>query len=345
MTKKYFLDLEPAQIDEYILKKGLTKYRAHQLLQWVYKKKAEDFSGCSVLPLSTRNDLENEFYLRSFKINDKKTSRIDSSVKYTFTAVDGFTVITVLLPKKNRNSICLSTQIGCSVGCLFCASGRRNFKRNLTRGEIVEQVIQVEKDSGAKIDSILFMGMGEPLLNYVNVVSAIKSMTDQNQFGYGRRRIVISTIGLVPQIKKLSEKKIEVGLALSLHAADDYTRKKIIPGKLQYPVKKIIKSGIKYSNKTKSRLTIEYVLLAGINDTASHASELAKLIRRNTYHTEHMQINLIPYNPAGFAKWTRPGRKKIERFKELLVKKNLLTIIRESKGPDIGAACGQLGVK
>ncbi|OGS19302.1 MAG: hypothetical protein A3J83_07210, partial [Elusimicrobia bacterium RIFOXYA2_FULL_40_6] len=274
MTNKTFiLDLVPGeQLERYIVREGVSKFRTKQILEWVYKKKSDSFSQFSNLPADFRKHLEENYCLRSFTLKDKKSSKIDATVRYSFNTPDGFEVITVFLPHENRNSICLSSQIGCPIKCSFCASGKVPFKRNLTRGEILEQILQVEKDSGAVVDSILFMGMGEPLLNYDNVVSAIKSMVDPEQFGYGRRNIVLSSAGFVPQIMKLSDEKVAVRLALSLHAPDDQVREKIITGKIPYFVEDILQAGLEYGRKTKSKITIEYVLIDGVNNTQADAA-------------------------------------------------------------------------
>ncbi|MFH0806818.1 MAG: 23S rRNA (adenine(2503)-C(2))-methyltransferase RlmN [Elusimicrobiota bacterium] len=342
MNKIFILDLDPEQIGKYVLEKLLTKFRAKQILEWLYKKKVDSFAEFSNLPVDFRKHLEENFYLRSFTLKDKKTSKIDASVRYSFKTLDGFEVITVFLPHENRNSICLSTQIGCPIKCSFCASGKVPFKRNLSRGEILEQILQVEKDSGAVIDSILFMGMGEPLLNYDNVVSAIKSLVDPNQFGYGRRKIVLSSAGFVPQIVKLADENIAVRLALSLHAPNDETREKIITGKIPYFVEDILVAGLEYGRKTKSKITVEYVLIDGVNNTKADAAALATLVGRNLTWNDKVQINLIPYNPTGVERYKPPSRENVQAFKDYICDTGLTAIIRESRGTDIGAACGQL---
>jgi len=342
MSKTFFLDLEPPLLEEYIVKNGFSRYRASQITKWVYKKRVRSFTDCSDLPLDLQKNLEERFLLRSFRKKDKKASKLDSSVKYAFESYDGFVVNTVFLPQKDRNSVCLSAQIGCPIGCSFCASGRVKFRRNLTRGEILEQVIRIEEDRGIKLDSILFMGMGEPLLNYQNVVSSIKSFADENQFGYSRRHIIISTVGIVPQIRKLAEEKIGVRLALSLHSPDDNIREKIVPEEVPYSVKEILKAGINCSRDTKSRLTIEYVLIPGINDNLASARKLLKLIQRGTVYKDQIQVNLIPYNPTGLKDTKTPAKENVQEFKDYLLRHKLLTIVREPRGTDIGAACGQL---
>ncbi|OGS28009.1 MAG: 23S rRNA (adenine(2503)-C(2))-methyltransferase [Elusimicrobia bacterium RIFOXYB2_FULL_48_7] len=337
------LDLVPGeQLESHVVGQGISKFRAQQVVDWAYKKKADSFSQFSNLPADFRAHLEENFTLRSFTLKEKITSQMDATVRYSFKTHDGFEVVTVFLPRKNRNSICLSTQVGCPVRCVFCASGKVNFKRNLSRGEILEQILQVEKAENAEIDSILFMGMGEPLLNYDNTVSAIKSLLDPGQFGYGRRNIVLSTAGFVPQIVKLSKENVPVRLALSLHASDETTREKIIKGKIPYFVEDILDAGLEYGRETKSKVTIEYVLIDGINDSEQAAIGLAKLIGRKLIKNDRLQVNIIPYNPTGVELFNAPSAENIRIFKDCLSGGGLLATVRESRGADIGAACGQI---
>jgi len=342
MDKQYFLDLEPGELDKYTADIRQSKYRAKQILKWVYKERIKTFSECSDLSKQLRKILDKQFYLRSLTIKTKQISKLDGTVRYIFQTNNGDNIITVFLPQENRNSICLSTQIGCSIGCNFCASGQMKFVRNLTRGEIIEQIFQVEKDSCQKIDSILFMGMGEPLLNYENVISSIRTLTDTNLLSYSRRHIIVSTAGFVPQIQKLSKEKLGIRLALSLHSPDDDIRKQLISEKVPYTVKEILKTGLEYGRINKSRLTIEYVLIAGINDSISLAQKLAELIKKLSKPKDRIQINLIPYNYIGSTNNKSPDIETVQKFKDLLMRNGLLTIIRQSKGADIGAACGQL---
>jgi len=342
MNRTFFLDLDPDQIRDYVFKNNQSKYRVTQILKWVYKKRVDMFSNCTDLPLEFRNNLDNKFYIHSLKLEKKVISAVDSSIKYLFRTEDNFEIITVFLPQLNRNSICLSTQIGCPVKCYCCASGKTEFRRNLTRGEILDQIMLVEKYEQKKVNSILFMGMGEPLLNYQNVISAIKSLTDQIQFGYSRKNIIVSTVGFVPQIKKLVKEKNNIRLALSLHAPDDTIREKIIKKNFPYSVKEILDAGLDYSRKTKSRLTIEYILISGINDDLITAAKLVKLIKKSANNTDRIQINLIPYNPISRNSLKTPDDLTIKKFKEYLVSNGLLTIIRQPKGLDICAGCGQL---
>lgn len=346
INSSYFLDLEPKDVAAYISGQNMGAYRVKQVLKWVYQKRVSDFSACSDLSKSLRESLKRKFYLRSLKIAGKKTSSIDETVRFDFITQDGHRLPSVFLPRKDRNVVCISTQIGCTAGCRFCQSGANGFIRNLTRGEILEQIFQISNDLELKIDGVLLMGMGEPMLNYNSVVSAVRSIVDRELLGIGRRKITISTAGYVPQIKKLSKEKLGVRLAISLHAADDDIRKRLVSKKAPFHVNEILNAGIDYCAENNARLTIEYVLISGVNDTLQSAKKLVKLIRKHVKAGVSMQINLIPYNPtdADCRRWHRPTQMAIEEFRDYLVKNKVLAIVRQAKGADIGSACGQLGV-
>ncbi|MBN1622095.1 MAG: 23S rRNA (adenine(2503)-C(2))-methyltransferase RlmN [Endomicrobiales bacterium] len=344
MQKKYLLDYEYKDLEKFISGIGLKPFRSRQIVKWVYQKRIESFMRCSDLPIDVREKLDSAFYLRAFKLHSRKKSIIDGTIRYNFLTRDNLHIPAVFLPQKGRNVACISSQAGCPVGCYFCQSGKTTLKRNLSKGEILEQIFQIEKDTGLKIDGVLFMGMGEPLLNYKNVTSAIKSILDHQQLGLGKKHVTISSIGIVPQINKLKEDQTGVRLAVSLHAPDDETRKKIVPEKMSYAVNSIMKAAISYSRTNKMRLTIEYMLISGLNETLLSAQKLVKLIRKHSNHKDNIQINLIPYNPTVNCSYKSPGEDEVEKFRNYLVKNKCLAIVRRAKGLDIGSACGQLGV-
>lgn len=344
MNKKYFLDLELSQIQNELAGWELSPYRYNQIVKWVYQKRVDSFLSCSDLPVDLRKRLDENYHIYSLKITSKRISQIDGTVRYGFRTRDGHTVYAVFLPHRDRNSVCISTQIGCVIRCSFCASGKVKFKRNLNRGEIIEQMLQIEKDSSKKLGTVLLMGMGEPMLNYENVVSALKCMTDFRQLGLGRRHITVSTVGFVPNIRKLAEENLGVRLALSLHAPDDETRRRFIPDKVPYSLKEIVKAGIYYAGKTRSKLTIEYVLLEKVNDTLLSAQKFVKLLKNCTNSKDQLQINLIPCNIDISKETSEIIPEWVQKFQRYLMKNGFLTIIREAKGTDIGAGCGQLGV-
>jgi 23S rRNA (adenine2503-C2)-methyltransferase len=343
MEKQYFLDLERAGIEKLTAEWGLPSFRAKQLMEWVYQKRVDSFAAFTNLPAELRQKLDSTYRLRAFEIKGKQVSVLDGTVRYHLAAGDGAMISAVFLPSRDRASVCISTQAGCSVGCLFCATGKTGFKRNLSRGEILEQILLIERDTGRKINGVLLMGMGEPLLNYTNVVAALKAMVDPGELGIGRRHITVSTVGIVPKIRQLADEQVGVRLALSLHAPDDETRKKIIPDAIRHSVAEILEAGLFYSRQTNGRLTIEYILIPGVNDALQAAQKLVKLIKDAAAAEDEVQVNLIPCNETPGGTWTSPSSETIDHFRDHLIQNGLLAIIREAKGADIGAACGQLG--
>jgi 23S rRNA (adenine2503-C2)-methyltransferase len=227
--------------------------------------------------------------------------------------------------------------------CTFCSSGKIKFVRNLSRGEIIEQILQIENNTKEKISGILFMGMGEPMLNFNNIVSVLNSLLSRTEFGIGKRHITISSVGIVPAVKKLADGNFGVRLALSLHAVDERQRKKIVPENLGFSIEDILKAGKYYLKKTRSHLTIEYVLVKGINVSSADAHKLARLLRRYSLINSDVQVNLIPFNPVTDVQFQTPDKKSIQKFKNILKLNGITVNIRQSKGVDISAACGQLG--
>ncbi|MFN3550665.1 MAG: 23S rRNA (adenine(2503)-C(2))-methyltransferase RlmN, partial [Endomicrobiia bacterium] len=284
-----------------------------------------------------------KFKIYSLKLEKQDVSKIDNTIRYNLKTKDNYIVASVFIPKIGRNVVCISTQIGCSIGCSFCNSGKVKFKRNLTCSEIVEQVLRIEKDVG-KINGILFMGMGEPLLNFENLVKSIKIFVDDNAFGISRKKITVSTAGIVPNIYKLKEENLGVKLAVSLHSYDDKKRKKVIKN-LNFSVEEILKAAIFYAKNTKTRLTIEYVMIKNFNDAIDDAYGLIKLLKSLTNNKkEIIKLNLIPYNFVENLKdFFPPEKDVIENFKNILIKEGFLTFIRKPYGTDINSACGQIG--
>ncbi|HBU69217.1 MAG TPA: 23S rRNA (adenine(2503)-C(2))-methyltransferase RlmN [Elusimicrobia bacterium] len=344
MTKEYILDIEPAALIEKLKGLGLEPYRFKQVFSWIYEKGAGDFALFANLPQQAREKLAGAFDLRALAVASKKESRIDGTVRYNFKTRDGYYFSTVYLPSERGASVCLSTQVGCPAGCYFCASGKVKFKRNLSRGEIIEQALAVQNDRNEKITGVLFMGMGEPLLNIKNLVSSIKVFLDPKAFGIGRKHITVSTVGIVPKIFEFSREELGVRLALSLHAPDDEIRSKFIPTKFAFPVKDVFNAGLEYSRRNNARLTIEYILASGVNDTKECAVKLTELIEEETGEKDDIQVNLIPYNSNTRSSFKTSDMKATDSFMKVLKKSNILSIVRAAKGIDIEAACGQLGV-
>ena len=239
--------------------------------------------------------------------------------------------------------MCISSQIGCPVMCAFCSSGKVKLTRNLSRGEILEQILQIENDTKERVSGVLFMGMGEPTLNLNNITSVLNSLLSSKEFGIGKRHITLSSVGVVPAIKKLADDNFGIRLALSLHAVDEKQRKKLIPNNFGFKIEDILNAGKYYLKKTKSRLTIEYILVKGINDTAADAHKLTRLLRHHELLNPDVQVNLIPFNHVTDTQFKTPEHEAIQKFKNILKLNRITVNIRQARGADISAACGQLG--
>lgn len=348
-SKKYFLDIEPHEFKETVVKWGIPSYKSEQILKWAYQKQIKDFNECSDLSLDLRTKLLNEYQLRSLKLASKEISRADGTIRYNFSTEDSNKIIAVFLPERGRNTVCISSQIGCPAKCNFCATGKIDFVRNLSRGELLEQILQISNDAGVRISNVLFMGMGEPLLNYKNLVSALQAIVDPKYFGLSRRHVTISTIGIVPNIKKLFSEKTGVRLALSLHAPNDEIRKKLVNNRqVPYTVRDIVKTAAEYAVRKNTRLTIEYILIKNMNDSREACIALIECIKGLIPKKIDLRINLIPYNNIDTKlKFETPSKEACSKFrdylnKEYLNKHNLMAIIRSPRGIDIKAGCGQL---
>jgi 23S rRNA (adenine2503-C2)-methyltransferase len=318
-------------------------YRIDQLIEWIYVKKASSFDEFTNIPKELRIKLNDRFLLRTLKIVKKEKSRIDGTIKYTFQTVDKKCFYAVFLPAKNKNSVCISSQVGCHAMCAFCSSWRVKFTRNLTRGEIIEQILQIENDTKSKISGVLFMGMGEPAFNFNNVIVVLNSLLSKKEFAIGKRHITVSSLGIVPAIKRLADSNFNVQLALSVHAVDEKQRKKLIPNNFGFSIKDILDIGEYYLRKTNSRITIEYVLVKGINDSVVNARKLARLLRRHKLLNPNVRVNLIPFNPIVGVQFQPAKQEVILKFKNMLKFNGITVNIRQAKGADINAACGQLG--
>ncbi|MDR1952554.1 MAG: 23S rRNA (adenine(2503)-C(2))-methyltransferase RlmN [Elusimicrobiota bacterium] len=343
--KKYLLDLPSEQLKNALGHLVKQDYRIEQIRDWIYVKKADSFDKCLNLPKDLREKLSEKFIIRTLKAERKEKSLIDGTIRYTFKTLDKKYFYAVFLPSKvkGKNSVCISSQIGCQVSCAFCYSGQTKFIRNLTRGEILEQILTIENDTGEKISGVLFMGMGEPLLNFNNVLSAVKSLLSKKEFNIGKRHITLSTVGVIPCIKKLTDENVGIRLALSIHAVDDKQRKRLMPNNMGFEISSILLAANQYLKKTKSRLTIEFILLRSINDLAADAHKLARLLKKNGLLNPNVQINLIPFNPVKNSQFQPPSQETLDRFKNILKVNGFTVNIRQAKGADIGAACGQLG--
>ena len=316
-------------------------WRIEQILDWVYLKKADSFERFANIPKDLRAKLSERFDLRTLTIAKKDISQDDKTVRYLFRTADKRKFSAVFLPSEKDNTVCISSQIGCPISCAFCSSGKVDFARNLTRGEILEQILIIENDSREKISNILFMGMGEPLLNYEELSSALQSLLSKKEFGIGKRHITVSTSGIVPNIRKLADENLGIRLAMSLHSADDKQRRKLMPN-FAFKIDDILSAAAYYLKKTSSRLTIEYVLIKGLNDSAAAAHKLSRLLRSFDLANPCVRINLIAFNPSGVDDFSAPLQVDIERFRNILKVSGLAAFLRKPRGLDIGAACGQL---
>ncbi len=323
---------------------GQPAFRAEQIVEWLYRKRAGSFGEMSNLPQILREKLTERFAFTSMDTLRVLGSR-DTTQKFLFRLADGNLIESVLIPaspalygsRSDRRTLCLSTQVGCAYGCKFCASGLDGWKRNLRADEIVEQLIAVEKAAGERVDNLVFMGMGEPLANYENVLRAIQIINAPWGIGLGARHITVSTSGLAPQIRQLAEQPLQIRLAISLHGATDEVRACIMPVNRKYPLAELFAACRFYIQKKKQRLTFEYILIEGVNDSEEQARLLARRAREL-----NAKVNLIPYNTVTGLSWCRPALPRQEQFLRILRAGEVDATLRREKGHDIAAACGQL---
>jgi 23S rRNA (adenine2503-C2)-methyltransferase len=342
--KPSIYDLTLPELETWFATRGEPAYRAAQALHWLYQKRNDRFQEMSDLSEKLRTELSLEFKLEPLRCIRASGSR-DTTQKFLFALRDNSFIESVLIPaspalygsSSDRKTICISTQVGCAYGCKFCASGLEGWTRNLEPGEIVEQVLRVESLSGEKINNIVFMGMGEPLANYENLLRAIEIIRAPWGVGIGARHITVSTSGLVPRIRDLADQPLQIRLAISLHGATDEVRQQIMPINRRFNVATLIDACAYYCEKKGQRITFEYILIEQVNDQLDQAMELAKLARRLD-----AKVNLIPYNTVQGLSWQRPSRARQQVFLRALRMNGVDATIRREKGHDIDAACGQL---
>ncbi len=336
MEKTDILSLTLEELQDKILQIGEKKYRALQVFQWLHCKKTESFAEMTNLSAQTKALLEENFYINSLKIQKRLVSTLDNTVKYLYVLPDGNKVETVLMEYHHGNSICLSTQVGCKMGCKFCASTKAGFVRNLEPSEILLQIYETERDSGKEADSIVLMGIGEPLDNFDNVIKFLQVLSEKEGRNMSLRHVSLSTCGLADKINKLAEMKLGLTLSVSLHAPTNEKRNEIMPVNQKYPVEQLIKACDDYFKKTGRRISFEFSLIKGVNDDPDTARELIALLKPlGVCH-----VNLIPINEI-----REGGYKKSEfaaEFKELLCSGGINATVRRTLGSDIEAACGQL---
>lgn len=315
---------------------GEKPFRAEQIFKWLYDGKVQSFDEMTNLSLELREKLKENYTICNFNILKKQESK-DGTIKYLFDVLDGNAIETVLMKYHHGNSICVSSQIGCKMGCKFCASTGINFVRNLTSGEIVEQIIRVEQDTGERISNVVLMGIGEPLDNYDNVVNAIRLINHPKGLNIGARHISISTSGLVPKIYQLAEENIQCTLSISLHATDNQKRSSMMPVNNTYPIEELLQACKDYIAKTNRRISFEYALAKDNNDNLENAKQLVKLLKGMLCH-----VNLIPINKIENGKFDKSSNENIMKFRDYLNDHGIVATIRRELGSDIDAACGQL---
>ena len=315
---------------------GYPKYRASQLFDWLLKG-ANSFSEMTNLPDNFKNKLTENGYISSTKIHKKYISNIDGTVKYLYSLSDGNIIEAVLMKYEHGYSICISTQVGCRMGCEFCASTKNGFQRNLTAGEMLSQIWTAARDTGVRISNVVLMGIGEPLDNYDNVLKFLELVSNEKGLSIGMRHISISTCGLVPEINNLAKTGKQITLSISLHAPTDEIRAKIMPIAKKYTIHELLSACKSYIKQTNRRISFEYALIENINDSEDHAEKLSVLLKGMLCH-----VNLIPVNKIDESGCKTPDMKSVRAFYNILSKNKINTTIRRTLGADINASCGQL---
>ena len=335
---KNIYGIKRKDLEEYFLSNGEKKYKALQVFEWVYQKKAKSFKDMSNIKKDIQDRLEKDFSFNKIEIVKKQEDKLTK--KYLFKLEDDNYVEAVLMIHDYGLSVCVSSEVGCNMGCKFCESGRLKKIRNLESYEMVEQILLIEEEVKKRISSVVIMGIGEPLDNYDNVMDFIKIINDAKGIAIGARHITLSTCGIIPKIKELMKEELQINLAISLHAPNNGLRDKLMPVNKAYNIKELIKTIKEYTDITNRRVTIEYVMLKGVNDNPTQAQELASLLKgMNIY------VNLIPYNETSHIEFKKSPIENIEKFYDILKKQGLTVTTRKEFGGKIDAACGQLRSK
>lgn len=347
------LDFDAEQLARFVAEMGEKPFRAKQLLKWIHQRGVSDFEAMTDIAKSFRQKLAMQAEVRVPAMLAEQVAS-DGTYKWLLDVGAANGVETVFIPEDDRGTLCVSSQVGCALDCTFCSTARQGFNRNLTTGEIIGQLWwannrlnaaaarlgDAANESGRVVSNVVLMGMGEPLANYDNVVAALRLMLDDNAYGLSRRRVTLSTSGLVPAIDRLRE-DCPVALAISLHAPNDTIRDRIVPINRKYPLKELLAACQRYLEKApRDFITFEYIMLAGVNDQPEHARELARLVR-----SVPCKFNLIPFNPFPDAGYERSGRDAIMAFRDILIEAGYVVTVRKVRGDDIDAACGQLAGK
>lgn len=334
--KTNLLGLEEKALKQFFVEQSEKPFRGTQVLKWIHQKGVSKFEDMTDLSVELRQRLEQVACIEGPQIAEEQLSR-DGTRKWLLQLADGNKIETVFIPEANRGTLCISSQVGCALNCRFCSTATQGFNRNLTTAEIIGQLWLATQKVESRISNIVMMGMGEPLLNYDAVLSAMAIMRDDNAYGLSRRRVTLSTAGLIPNILRLG-KEADVSLAVSLHASNDQVRDALVPLNKKYPIAELMLACKNYVGQDKRRhITMEYVMLKNVNDRQEHAKELIKLLRNIP-----CKVNLIPFNPFPMTKFECSDPETIEAFRQTLMQGDLIVTVRKTRGQDIDAACGQL---
>ncbi|RIN15445.1 23S rRNA (adenine(2503)-C(2))-methyltransferase RlmN [Mammaliicoccus vitulinus] len=334
--------LELGELEDWLIEQLEPKFRAKQIFDWLYVKRVNTFSEMTNLSKELRDKLVNSFEITTLEVAVKQESK-DGTIKFLFELQDGYTIETVLMRHEYGNSVCVTTQVGCRIGCTFCASSIGGLKRNLEAGEIVAQVLTVQKaldETDERVSQVVIMGIGEPFENYDEMMGFLKIINHDKGLNIGARHITVSTSGIIPKIYDFADESLQINFALSLHAADNETRSRLMPINRAYDLDKLMEAIEYYVNKTNRRITFEYGLFGGVNDQVHHAKALAKLIKHLNCH-----VNLIPVNHVPERDYVKTPKEDIFKFEKELKRNGINATIRRNQGADIDAACGQLRAK
>ncbi|EZX26469.1 MULTISPECIES: 23S rRNA (adenine(2503)-C(2))-methyltransferase RlmN [Mammaliicoccus] len=334
--------LQLGELEDWLIDQSEPKFRAKQIFDWLYVKRVDAFSEMTNLSKELREKLVQSFEITTLEVAVKQESK-DGTIKFLFELQDGYTIETVLMRHEYGNSVCVTTQVGCRIGCTFCASSIGGLKRNLEAGEIVAQVLTVQKALDAtdeRVSQVVIMGIGEPFENYDEMMGFLKIINHDKGLNIGARHITVSTSGIVPKIYDFADESLQINFALSLHAADNETRSRLMPINRAYDLDKLMEAIEYYVNKTNRRITFEYGLFGGVNDQVHHAKALAKLIKHLNCH-----VNLIPVNHVPERDYVKTSKEDIFKFEKELKRNGINATIRRNQGADIDAACGQLRAK
>lgn len=338
MTEKIDIkSLNLSELTAFLQEMGEKAFRAKQIYQWIHEKHVDDFSEMTNISKKLIEQLQDKAYLTSLKKEEVQISKLDGTRKYLFLLADGNVIESVLMRYKHGNSVCISSQVGCRMGCRFCASTLDGLVRGLTAGEMLDQIYQIGKDIGERISNVVVMGTGEPLDNYENLLKFIELLTDEHGLNISQRNLTVSTCGIVPRMQELAVEKLSITLALSLHASNQQKRLELMPVANKYDIHEVIDACKYYFEQTGRRITFEYSLVGGVNDTDEDAKELVQLIRGINCH-----VNLIPVNPIKERDYVQSNAKVIDAFKNKLEKSGVNVTVRREMGRDIDGACGQL---